>query len=222
MKLSILVPIYNEEANLDILLKRLMAIMLEKEIIAIDDCSNDQSPYILKKYVDAGVIALRHETNQGKGAAIRTGLARATGEYVIIQDADNELDPNDIPRLLEPVQSGKATIVYGARNLRVQSWPNYMGNKIITQATNILFGTRISDMETCYKLLPLQVMRSLNLHANSFDIEPEITVKLALQGYSITEVPITYHPRVQDKKMRPLKEGLRAILLLVKYRFGGA
>lgn len=218
MKLSVLVPVYNEEVNLETLLTRLLAVNLDKEIVAVDDCSQDRTPEILQKFADR-VIIVRHERNQGKGAGIRTALARATGEYVIIQDADNELDPNDIPRLLEPIQQGKAQVVYGARNLRVQSWSNFLGNTILTGVTNLLFGTHISDMETCYKLMPTQVMRSLNLRANSFDIEPEITAKLARAGHCIAEVPISYYPRVQDKKMRPLREGVRAVRALFRLRF---
>lgn len=220
MKLSILLPVYNEQANLDKLLRRLLAVPIEKEIVAVDDCSRDCSREILARYADKGVQVVCHEVNQGKGAAVRTALAHATGEYVIIQDADNELDPNDIPRLLAPILAGKATVVYGARNLRVQSWTNYLGNKSLTIATNILFGTHVSDMETCYKLLPRQVMQSLDLKSRGFDIEPEITGKLAMAHIPIFEVPISYAPRVQDKKMRPLRDGVRAVRALLRLRFG--
>lgn len=221
MKLSILLPIYNEAANLATLLTRLMAVNLEKEIVAVDDCSVDRSPEILRQFAAANVVIVRHAVNQGKGAAVRTALAHATGNYVIIQDADNELDPNDIPRLLQPVLDGKAQIVYGARDLRVQSWSNFLGNKFLTLATNLLFGTRLSDMETCYKLMPTQVMRSLNLQSRGFDIEPEITAKLARAGHSIFQVPISYHPRTEHKKMRPIRDGFRAVRALLKYRFEG-
>ncbi len=218
MKLSILVPVYNEEANLETLLKRLIAVDVEKEIVAVDDCSRDRTPEILRQF-DGAVVVVRHAHNQGKGAAIRTALAHATGDYVIIQDADNELDPNDIPRLLEPIRAGRAKVVYGARNLRVQSWSNWLGNTMLTLATNVLFGIRITDMETCYKLMPTDVMRALNLQSNGFDIEPEITAKLALAKHSIFEVPISYRPRTEDKKMRPLREGVRAIRALLHFRF---
>ncbi len=220
MKLSILLPVYNEEDNLERLLKRLSAVELDKEIIAIDDCSQDRSPAILGRYAGPDLVVVRHPINQGKGAAVRSGLAHATGEYVIIQDADNELDPNDIPRLLEPVLQGKAQVVYGARDLRVQSWSNFIGNKMLTLATNLLFDARVTDMETCYKLMPTQVMRSLNLVSRGFDIEPEITAKLARRGYRIFEVPVSYHPRVEHKKMRPIRDGFRAVRALVKFRFG--
>src|SRR5512146_1711557 len=211
MKLSILLPVYNEEANLERLLERLLAIDVAKEVVAVDDCSKDHSGEILNRFAGRGVTVVCHEVNQGKGAAVRTALAHATGEYVIIQDADNELDPNDIPRLLEPVLQGKAKVVYGARDLRVQSWSNYLGNKMLTLATNVLFGARVTDMETCYKLMPTEVMRSLRLESRAFDIEPEITAKLARAGHKIYELPISYHPRVEHKKMRPIRDGLRAV-----------
>lgn len=219
MKLSILLPVYNEEANLESLLQRLLAIDVAKEVVAVDDCSKDRSGEILNRFAGRSVTVVCHAVNQGKGAAVRTALAHATGDYVIIQDADNELDPNDIPRLLEPVCQGKAEVVYGARNLRVQSWSNFLGNKMLTLATNLLFGTRVSDMETCYKLMPTSVMRALNLKSSGFDIEPEITAKLARAGHAIYEVPISYRPRREDKKMRPLRDGFRALRALFKYRF---
>lgn len=220
MKLSILIPVFNEEASLETLLERVFAVELQKEVIAIDDCSSDQSAEILQRFLSAGLIILHHEKNKGKGAAIRTGLKQATGDYVVIQDADNELSPRDIPKLLGPIQDGKTHVVYGARNLRVQSPVNWLGNSALTFATNILFGIRITDMETCYKLMPTRVMRALDLRSDKFGIEPEITAKLALAGYRIFEVPVSYHPRTLHKKMRPLREGVRALGILLKYRFG--
>lgn len=219
MKLSILLPVYNEARSLDGLIRRLLALDVDKEIIAVDDCSRDDSVAILEKLSSEKFRIVRHEHNLGKGAAVRTALAHATGDYVIIQDGDNELDPNDIPRLLEPIKRGETQVVYGARDLRVQSRSNWLGNKLLTQVTNLLFGIRISDMETCYKVMPTVLMRSLNLEANRFDIEPEITAKLARAGHKIVEVPISYHPRIMDKKMRPIREGLRAVGALVRYRF---
>ncbi len=220
MKLSILLPVFNEAATLESLLERVAALSIDKEIIAVDDCSSDASLTILQKFARSNLKVVKHDVNRGKGAAVRTALALATGEYAIIQDADNELDPNDIPRLLEPIRNGDAQIVYGARDLTSQSLANQFGNKLLTLATNVLFGTRLTDMETCYKLMPTQVMRSLNLQANSFDIEPEITAKLARAGHRIFEVPISYQPRREAKKMRPLREGVRALRVLLKLRFG--
>lgn len=219
MKLSILLPVYNESASLETLLARLLPLELDKEIIAVDDCSRDNSAAILERHADEDFRVVRHETNRGKGAAVRTALEYARGDYTIIQDADNELDPHDIPRLLGPIQRGEAQVVYGVRNLGVQSIGNRLGNQLLTLATNILFGIWIADMETCYKMMPTKVMRSLNLQANSFDVEPEITAKLARAGHKIFEVPISYHPRIHDKKLRPLSEGWRALRVLLYFRF---
>ncbi len=221
MKLTILLPVYNEARTLDGLIARLLALDIEKEIVAVDDCSRDFSATILEKYASDKFRVIRHDQNQGKGAAVRTALRHASGDYVIIQDADNELDPNDIPRLLAPIQRGESQVVYGARDLRVQSKSNWLGNKLLTLTTNLLYGTQISDMETCYKVMPTAVLRSFNLESNRFDIEPEITAKLARSGHKIAEVPISYQPRVVDKKMRPISEGLRAVRALIRYRFGG-
>ncbi len=221
MKLTILLPVYNEARTLDGLIERLLALDIEKEIVAVDDCSRDASATILEKYASDKFRVIRHGKNQGKGAAVRTALAHASGDYVMIQDADTELDPNDIPRLLAPIERGESQVVYGARDLRVQSTSNWLGNKLLTLATNLLYGTRISDMETCYKVMPTAVLRSFNLESNRFDIEPEITAKLARSGHKIAEVPISYQPRVVDKKMRPISEGLRAVGALIRYRFGG-
>lgn len=220
MKLSILLPVFNESSSLETLLARLLPLALDKEIIAVDDCSRDDSAAILEKYAGDDFRVVRHSTNRGKGAAVRTALEHARGDYVLIQDADNELDPNDIPRLLEPVNRGTAQVVYGARNLRMTSLGNWIGNKTLTLTTNLLFGIWITDMETCYKLMPTEVMRSLNLQSDSFDIEPEITAKLALARHSIVEVPISYHPRIQDKKLRPFHEGVRAVRALLRFRLG--
>lgn len=219
MKLSILLPVYNEAHTLDGLIERLLALDVDKEIVAVDDCSRDKSFAILERYSGERFRVVRHEHNRGKGASVRTALAHATGDYVIIQDADNELDPNDIPRLLDPINRGESQVVYGARDLRVQSRSNWLGNKLLTLATNLLFGIRITDMETCYKVMPTALMRSMNLEANRFDIEPEITAKLARTRHKIVEVPISYHPRIVDKKMRPIREGLRAVGALIRYRF---
>jgi glycosyltransferase involved in cell wall biosynthesis len=219
MKLSILLPVYNEEAHLQTLLNHLLALNFEKEIVAVDDASTDQSWAILQRFARENVMIVRHAANQGKGAAIRTALAHATGDYVIIQDADDELDPDDIPRLLEPIRNATAVVVYGARDLRVQRRGISLIETGITRATNLLFGTRLSDMMTCYKVMPTQVMRALDLQSNHFGIESEITAKLARKGYRIAEVPISYQPRTLNKKMRPLRDGTHILFTLLKYRF---
>ncbi len=217
MKLSVLIPVFNEEKDVKKLLERVLAVPVEKEIIVVDDCSNDNTWSVLKDIQDTRVRIYRHEVNRGKGTAIRTALAHASGDVVIIQDADLEYDPNDYPRLLEPLLSGKAQVVYGVRDLDKQKLLFRLGNKFLTLATNILYGSKLSDMETCYKMMPREVMASLNLQATRFQIEPEITAKLLRRGYHIHEVPIWYKPR-KAKKLNPWKDGLPALWTLLKYR----
>lgn len=219
MKLSILIPVFNEEQSVKELLERVLAVPCEKEIVVVDDCSSDNTWIVLNGIQDPRIRVYRHETNQGKGAGIRTALARATGDLVIIQDADLEYDPNDYPQLLDPILNGKAQVVYGVRDLDSQKPLLRLGNKFLTLCTNLLYGSRISDMETCYKLMPREVMLSLNLQATRFQIEPEITAKLLRRGYHIYEIPIWYNPR-KEKKLSPWKDGLPALWTLLKYRFG--
>jgi glycosyltransferase involved in cell wall biosynthesis len=221
MKLSILIPVFNEEKSVKELLERVLAVPCEKEIVVVDDCSTDNTWSVLNGIQDPRIGVFRHEVNQGKGAGIRTALAHATGDLVIIQDADLEYDPNDYPRLLEPILNGKAQVVYGVRDLDSQKPLLRLGNKFLTFCTNLLYRSRISDMETCYKLMPREVMLSLNLQATRFQIEPEITAKLLRRGYHIYEIPIWYEPR-EEKKLSPWKDGLPALWTLLKYRFGEA
>jgi len=219
MKLSILIPVFNEEESVKELLERVLAVPCEKEIVVVDDCSTDNTWSVLNGIQDPRIHVYRHEVNQGKGAGIRTALAHATGDLVIIQDADLEYDPNDYPRLLEPILNGRAQVVYGVRDLDSQKPLLRLGNKFLTFCTNLLYGSQISDMETCYKLMPREVMLSLNLQATRFQIEPEITAKLLRRGYHIYEIPIWYNPR-KEKKLSPWKDGLPALWTLLKYRFG--
>ena len=221
MKLSVLIPVYNEEPDVEELLGRVLAVPGEKELVVVDDCSTDGAWDVLCKFNDPRVRIFRHDVNQGKGAAIRTALQHATGDWVIIQDADLEYDPNDYPRLMEPVLNNGTKIVYGARNLRQQKLLFRLGNEFLTLATNLLYGSRISDMETCYKLMPREVMLSLDLQPSRFQIEPEITAKLLRRGYRIHEVPIWYKPR-KAKKLSAWRDGIPALLTLLKYRFGKA
>jgi glycosyltransferase involved in cell wall biosynthesis len=174
-----------------------------------------------------GLRVIRHPFNQGKGAGIRTALAAATGDYCIIQDADYEYDPADIPRLLEPIVKGKATVVYGARPLDGSGGRLIMdaGNRALTILTNLLYGTRLHDMETCYKLLPTGLLRAFNLECSRFDMEPEITAKVKRSGHDIFEIPISYFPRPPGqggkggKKLSARKDGLPALMALLRYRF---
>jgi glycosyltransferase involved in cell wall biosynthesis len=221
MRLSVLIPVYNEEESARELLERVLAVPVDKELVVVDDCSTDGTWEVLNSIDDPRVRVFRHEVNKGKGSAICTALQHATGDMVIIQDADLEYDPNDYPRLLEPVQSGVAQIVYGVRDLDSQEFRFRFGNKFLTWCTNVLYGSRIHDMETCYKLMPRDVMLELDLQPSRFQIEPEITGKLLRRGHRIHEVPIWYQPR-KEKKLSPWKDGLPALWTLLKYRLGSA
>ncbi len=217
MRLSVLLPIYNEERELAACLDRVLASIAD-EIIAVDDCSTDATPQILARYRDPRLRVVRHAQNCGKGSGIRTALEHATGEYCIIQDADTEYDPRDFPKLLEPIRQGRAQVIYGARDLSTQPLIGYLGNKFLTIATNILCGTRLSDMETCYKVVPTALLHELGLQSCGFEIEPEITAKIAKRGIQIGEVPVTYAPR-PDKKLRRFRDGFRSLFALIRYRF---
>jgi dolichol-phosphate mannosyltransferase len=217
MKLAVLMPVYNEEAGLETILERVAAVKVDKEIIVVDDCSRDGTAAILDKIRIPGLHVIHHPVNLGKGAAIRTALAAVTGDAVIIQDADLEYDPNDYGALLTPILSGKTRVVYGVRNLDDQKLMIRWGNRLLTWITNLLYGVRLHDMETCYKVMTTDVARSLDIECNRFDLEPEVTAKIARQGYKIVEVPIAYHPR-EEKKLSPWKDGLPALRALVRYR----
>lgn len=218
MKLSVLMPVYNEESGVATIIERVAAVPVEKEIIVVDDCSRDSTWSILQGMQVAGLRLFRHEVNKGKGAAIRTALAHATGDAVIIQDADLEYDPQDYLKLLPPLVEGKAKVVYGARPLGKQKLLMNLGNRFLTWMTNVLYGTRLTDMETCYKLMAAEVAAGLTIECNRFDLEPEITAKIARRGYQIVEVPISYQPRQEEKKLSPWKDGLPALRALIKYR----
>jgi len=219
MKLSVLIPVYNEEAGLEVILNRVSAGPIDKEIIVVDDCSSDATSAILSqiKAQIPELKSIRHETNKGKGAAIRTALAAATGDVVIIQDADLEYDPNDYPALTEPIRDGKARVVYGVRSFQGQKPLLRLGNKGLTWLTNLLYGVHLHDMETCYKVMALDIARNLNLECNRFDLEPEITAKVIRQGIKIYEVPISYEPR-EEKKLSPWRDGFPALKALWRYR----
>ena len=217
MKLSVLMPVYNEEAGLEIILRRVAAVAIDKEIIIVDDCSSDETPGILKRIDLPDLRIIRHETNKGKGAAIRTALEAVTGDAVIIQDADLEYDPSDYPALLAPLLKGDARVVYGVRDLRKQAPLVRLGNRLLTLLTNIIYGVRLGDMETCYKVMAADIAKSLDIECNRFDLEPEITAKVIRQGYTIYEVPISYEPRA-EKKLSPWKDGLPALCALLRYR----
>jgi glycosyltransferase involved in cell wall biosynthesis len=217
MKLSVLIPAYNEEATLEEAIRRVSEINLDKEIIVVDDCSTDSTPDILSSLEVEALVVLTHDRNRGKGAAIRTALAAATGDVVVIQDADLEYDPQDFHKLVAAFQGGETEAVYGVRSLDEQTWLMRMGNRFLTMLANLLYGSDLQDMETCYKLIPRETVRSLNLRSEGFDIEAEITAKILKRGVRIHQVPIWYSPRA-EKKLTPL-DGLPTLWALMKLRF---
>ncbi len=223
LKLSVLLPIYNEERELAACLRGVLASPVASEIIAVDDCSKDATPQILEQYHDPRLCVIHHAENCGKGGAIQTALQHATGDVVIIQDADTEYDPSDYGALLSALeqycQSGQSRpgVVYGVRDTSSQPLMGHLGNQFLTLATNLLYGTALRDMETCYKLVPTALMRELNLKSRGFEIEPEITGKLARRGVKFLQVPVAYKPR-KEKKLRRVRDGFKSLLALIKSR----
>jgi len=237
-KLSIIIPVYNEEKTASKLLKKLYATRIpvaKIEYIIVNDGSTDNSMKTIKDQIAKGkskeTKLIHHKKNQGKGAAVKTGLQKATGDYVLIQDADLEYDPTDIIKLLNPIKEGTAKVVYGTRLKRLPNFKRdernprfllqYMGNKFLSFTTSVLYSHWITDMECCYKLFPRDALKDIQLHAKSFDFEPEITAKLLKKGYKIIEISISTNPRgyEEGKKLRPLRDGTKALLTLLKYRF---
>jgi glycosyltransferase involved in cell wall biosynthesis len=218
-------PCYNEEQTLAQIIERVRAIDLDLELIAVDDHSSDQTFAILQAEAarTPRMRVIRHPHNRGKGAAVRSGLAHVRGEIVVIQDADLEYDPNDYHALVKPIIDGRVNVVFGSRFLGSHTgmyfW-NALGNKGLTFLTNFFFNSWISDMETCYKAMRTEIVRSLNLESNDFRLEPEITAKVLRRGHRIYEVPVSYMGRTYEegKKMHPV-QGLYAILALLRYRF---
>ncbi len=223
VKLSVIIPVYNEKETIAEIIAHVKAVCLDKEIVVVDDCSVDGSREILRHLADPDVAVYFHEHNQGKGAAVRTGLAHATGDYVIIQDADLEYNPQEYPRLLAPIEREEADVVYGSRfkgQIRDMTLVQRVGNRFLTLLTNLLYGTSLSDMETCYKLAPRELMQGLTLRSRAFDFEPEVTAKLLKRGCRIVEVPIEYRARSsEDGKKISWTHGFPAAWCLLKYRF---
>ena len=189
-----------------------------KEIIVVNDCSQDGTGEILDRLEIEGLKVIHHHENRGKGAAVRTALSHATGDLAIIQDADLEYDPEEYVKLLRPIMEGQAEVVYGVRNLEGQKWLFRNGNRLLTWITNLLYGSGLHDMETCYKLIPTALFKELDIRCNRFDLEPEITAKLLRRGYRIHEVPISYKPR-GEKKLSAWRDGMPALLTLIRCRF---
>lgn len=225
MKLSVIIPVYNEVESIQVILKRVQDTKLAHEIVLVDDGSKDGTRDVLKKMgKKKGLQIILHEKNQGKGAAVRTGMAAAKGDVLLIQDADLEYDPRDYPELLRPIQEGLADVVYGSRFLgkahRVTMFWHLMANKLLTLMTNILYDTILTDMETGYKVFRKEVIQGMTIRANSFNFEPEFTAKILKRKYRIFEVPITFNPRdySQGKKIK-LHDAFEAVWALIKYRF---
>ncbi|MGD8624459.1 MAG: glycosyltransferase family 2 protein [Anaerolineae bacterium] len=227
MKLSIIMPVYNEHETLREILGQVRAAPLpdfEKEILVVDDGSTDGSREILAEEAEAGDIRVfYHEENRGKGSAVRTAIEQASGDLILIQDADLEYDPRDYPKLVQPIVEGRVTVVYGSRFLgprKAMLFWHMLGNKLLTLVTNVLYNAILSDMETCYKCFRADVIQDIPLRARRFEFEPEITAKVLKRGHRIFEVPISYYGReFHEGKKISWKDAPLAFWTLIKYRF---
>ena len=225
---SVVIPAFNEIRTAEALLRRVREVPLNWQVIVVDDGSTDGTRELLKRLEAEGVVDVLvfHERNRGKGAALRTGFDHATGDVVVVQDADLEYDPREIPRLLEPILEGKADAVYGSRFLggphRVLFFWHYTGNKFLTLVSNMFTDVNLTDMETCYKMIRRELLQTLPLTSERFGFEPEITARLAQSGARIYELPISYHGRsyAEGKKIG-WKDGVEALWCIVKYNLSG-
>lgn len=234
MILSIIIPIYNEEKTAAKIIKKVASVNLpvaKREIIIVDDGSTDKTKEIIGKLGIKGIKFYKHKVNSGKGAAVITGLKKAKGDYIIIQDADLEYDPRDIPKMLKKLQESTVQVVYGTRLRRLPNFHkdertpkfmlHYFGNKMLSLVTSVMYLHWVTDMECCYKLFPREAVKDMTLRAKGFEFEPEITAKLLKKGYKIHEVSITTNPRSikEGKKLHTIRDGYKAISALIKYRF---
>ncbi len=222
--LSVVMPVFNERTTIDEIIRRVLAVEIRTELIVIDDCSTDGTSEILVALQkELGFTLLRQSRNQGKGAALRRGFEAVTGDLMIIQDADLEYSPEEYPQLIELICQGRADVVFGSRFLgrhRVFLFSHYLGNRLLTVATNILYNTMLTDMETCYKAMRVDVLRSMTLRSDGFGIEPEITAKVFKRQYRVYEIPITYDGRgYHEGKKITWRDGIVALWVLLKYRF---
>jgi glycosyltransferase involved in cell wall biosynthesis len=226
VKLSVLMPVYNEEATVEAILTRVLAVEYpdEMELVVVNDASSDDTAKILDQFEDPRMRVYTHPTNRGKGAAIRTAAAQATGDYVIPCDADLEYRPEEIPGLLQPVRSGESQVVFGSRTFGSHSAYSFwyvIGNKAVTTVANVLFNAYISDLETCFKLLPLKLYQDLDIRSNGFGMEAEITAKLLARGIRPYEVPISYRARSRaDGKKITWRDGVEAVWIMMRIRLG--
>jgi glycosyltransferase involved in cell wall biosynthesis len=222
--LSVVMPVYNERATIEEIIKRVLAVPIRTELIVVDDGSTDGTREVLQALARKVPITLvLQPANSGKGAALRRGFQEVTGDLVVIQDADLEYSPEEFPQLIELICQGRADVVYGSRFLgrhRVFMFTHYVGNRFLTLVTNVLYNTMLSDMETCYKVMRTEVLRSMTLNSNGFGIEPELTAKIFKRHYRVYEVPITYDGRgYEEGKKITWRDGLVALWVLLKYRF---
>src|SRR5919106_2978055 len=222
--LSVVMPAYNEEATIEEMIRRVVAVSIRTELIIVDDGSTDGTRAILARLAaELPVKVIFQPVNAGKGAALRRGFQEVSGDLVVIQDADLEYSPEEFPQLIQLICEGRADVVYGSRFLgrhRVFMFTHYVGNRFLTLVTNILYNTMLSDMETCYKVMRTEVLRSMTLEANGFGIEPEMTAKIFKRHYRVYEVPITYDGRgYEEGKKITWRDGVVALWVLVKYRF---
>ncbi|MDX9972803.1 MAG: glycosyltransferase family 2 protein [FCB group bacterium] len=229
LKVSVVIPVYNEKKTIHEIIERVKSVELDKEIILVDDYSTDGTREILKELAHGNghvgdVRYYFHERNRGKGAALRTGFEHATGDVIIVQDADLEYDPREYPVLLAPIVDGRADVVYGSRFLggphRVLFFWHYLGNKFLTLLSNVLTNLNLTDMETCYKVFRREILDGLSLKSDRFGFEPEFTAKVAKGRFRIYEVPISYSGRnyAEGKKIT-WKDGISALYTIVRYRF---
>ncbi len=226
MKLSVIMPAYNEEKTIREIVEKVINISIQKEIIIIDDKSTDSTLSIineLKAQYNEQIVVLTHTKNRGKGAAIRTGIKEITGDIVIIQDADLEYDPLDYQKLIEPIIQKEEKVIYGSRFLEKEnkhsSLSFYLGGRLVSLITNILFNQRLTDEPTCYKVFDADFLKSINLKCEGFEFCPEVTAKVAKKGIKIKELPIKYYPRkIDEGKKIKWYDGVEAIWTLFKYR----
>jgi glycosyltransferase involved in cell wall biosynthesis len=222
--LSVVMPAYNEQETIEEIIRRVFAVPLRTQLIVVDDGSKDATRDILARLQqELGFTLVLQPHNQGKGAALRRGFQEVKGDLVVIQDADLEYSPEEFPELIELIADGRADVVYGSRFLgrhRVFLFTHYLGNCVLTLLTNILYNTMLTDMETCYKVMRTEVLRSMQLQSNGFGIEPELTAKIFKRGYRVYEHPITYDGRgYEEGKKITWRDGVVALWVLLKYRF---
>jgi glycosyltransferase involved in cell wall biosynthesis len=222
--LTVVMPVFNELATVEEVIRRVLAIPLRVQLVVVDDCSTDGTGDLLTRLGgELGFTLLRQATNQGKGAALRRGFEQVQGDLVVIQDADLEYSPEELPELTSLICDGRADVVYGSRFLgrhRVFMFTHYLGNLGLTFMTNVLYNTMLTDMETCYKVMRSEVLRSMTLESNGFGIEPELTAKIFKRRYRVYEVPISYDGRGYDEgKKIGWRDGVVAVWVLLKYRF---